>query len=167
MSGRSELLLLDTNIVVHLIRDNEIGRRVDATFQVRHRPDRPLISIVTVGECLSLVRQFRWGSAKVEALEALLRELVIVPIDSRPVLERFGELHAWMKISRAADRTQRSLDCGDGWRSRRASDHDRRRLRSVAPGVHPENDRQLARFAGIVALAELGVAAPDELLRFQ
>ena len=56
-----------------------------------------MISIVTVGECLSLVRQFRWGSAKVEALEALLRELVIVPIDSRPVLERFGEFHAWMK----------------------------------------------------------------------
>lgn len=34
MNGRSELLLLDTNIVVHLIRDNEIGRRVDATFQL-------------------------------------------------------------------------------------------------------------------------------------
>jgi tRNA(fMet)-specific endonuclease VapC len=102
VSGRSELLLLDTNIVIHLIRDNEIGRRVDASFQIRHRPDRPLISIVTVGECLSLVRQFRWGRPKVEALEALLRELVIVPIDSRPVLERFGEFHAWMKsIGRA------------------------------------------------------------------
>lgn len=54
MSGKNELLLLDTNIVIHLIRDNEIGRRVDAAFQIRHRPDRPLISIVTVGECLSL-----------------------------------------------------------------------------------------------------------------
>lgn len=102
MNGRSELLLLDTNIVIHLLRDNETGRRVDASFQIRHRPDRPLISIVTVGECLSLVRQFKWGAHRIEALEALLRELVIVPIDSRPVLDRFGELHAWTKsIGRA------------------------------------------------------------------
>lgn len=94
MSGRNDLLLLDTNIVIHLIRGNEVGRRVDAAFQIRHRADRPLISVVTVGECLSLVRQFQWGATKVEALEALLRELVIVNIDSRPVLDRFGELHS-------------------------------------------------------------------------
>ena len=97
MSGRTDLLLLDTNIVIHLIRDNDIGRRVDAAFQIRHRPDRPLISIVTVGECLSIVRQFRWGATKAGALETLLRELVIVSIDSRPVLERFGEFHAWTR----------------------------------------------------------------------
>lgn len=97
MSVRSELLLLDTNIVIHLIRDNEVGKRVDAAFQIRHRADRPLISIVTVGECLSLARQFGWGAAKVRTMEALLRELVIVNIDSRPVLERFGEFHSWTK----------------------------------------------------------------------
>ena len=97
MSGRNDLLLLDTNIVIHLIRDNEVGKRVDASFQIRHRADRPLISVVTVGECLSLVRQFRWGAAKVEALETLLREFVVVNIDSRPVLERFGEFHSWTK----------------------------------------------------------------------
>jgi tRNA(fMet)-specific endonuclease VapC len=97
VNTRSDLLLLDTNIVIHLIRNNEVGKRVDAIFQIRHRVDRPLISVVTVGECLSLVRQFQWGSTKVEAMEALLRELVIVSIDSRPVLERFGEFHAWTK----------------------------------------------------------------------
>jgi tRNA(fMet)-specific endonuclease VapC len=93
----TELLLLDTNIVIHLIRDNEIGKRVDAAFKVRHRSDRPLISVVTIGECLSLARQFRWGTTKIEALEALLREFVVVSIDSRPILERFGEFHAWTK----------------------------------------------------------------------
>lgn len=99
---RNELLLLDTNIVIQIVRDKEIGRRVDASFQIRHRPDRPLISVVTVGECLSLARQFKWGAQKIEAMEALLRELVIVPIESRPILDRFGEFHAWAKsIGRA------------------------------------------------------------------
>lgn len=97
MSERDDLLLLDTSVVIHLIRGNDLGRRIDATFRIRERQDRPLISVVTVGECLSLGRQFRWGASKVETLEALLRELVIVNIDSRPVLERFGELHSWTR----------------------------------------------------------------------
>lgn len=109
MSEGRELLLLDTNIVIHLLRNNEVGKRVDAAFQIRHRPDRPLISVVTVGECLSLVRQFHWGPAKIEAMEALLRELVIVAIDSRPVLERFGELHAWTRSA------GRALSDNDLW----------------------------------------------------
>jgi tRNA(fMet)-specific endonuclease VapC len=46
---------------------------------------------------LSLGRQFHWGTAKSEALEVLLREFVIVDIDSRPVLDRYGEFHAWTK----------------------------------------------------------------------
>jgi tRNA(fMet)-specific endonuclease VapC len=97
VTGRNGLLLLDTNIVIHLIRDNEVGRRVDAAFQIRHRTDRPLISIVTIGECLSLARQFKWGTEKTDALEALLREFVVVNLDSRPILELYGELHSWTK----------------------------------------------------------------------
>ena len=93
MSDQRELLLLDTNIVIHLIRDNEVGQRVDSLFQIRHRRDRPLISVVTIGECLSIARQFKWGAARIENLEALLRELVVVSIDSRAVLERYGEFH--------------------------------------------------------------------------
>jgi tRNA(fMet)-specific endonuclease VapC len=30
-------------------------------------------------------------------LESLLREFVVVGIDSRPILERFGEFHSWTK----------------------------------------------------------------------
>lgn len=97
MTLRNDLLLLDTNIVIHLIRNNEIATRVDAAFQIRHRADRPLISVVTIGECLSLVRQFRWGRARIASLESLLREFVVVGIDSRPVLERYGEFHALTK----------------------------------------------------------------------
>jgi tRNA(fMet)-specific endonuclease VapC len=97
VSARAELLLLDTNIVIHLARNNDIGKKVDATFQIRHRSDRPLICIVTVGECLSIARQFKWGPAKVDTLEKVLHEFVIVDIRSRPVLERYAEFHAFTK----------------------------------------------------------------------
>lgn len=100
MSGRNDLLLLDTSIVIHLIRDNGVGKRVDASFPIRNRADRPLISIVTIGECLSIARQWKWGAAKTEALEGLLRELVVVNIDSRPVLERFGRISLLDEVDR-------------------------------------------------------------------
>lgn len=97
MTGRNELLFLDTSIVIHLIRGNDIANRVDAQFRIRRRADRPLISTVTIGECLSIVHQFRWGAAKSLALESLLQEFVVVGIDSRPVLERYGEFHSWTR----------------------------------------------------------------------
>ena len=109
MIGRRKRLLLDTSILVHLLRNNETGRRIEEMFQIRRRTDRPLISVVTVGECLSLARQFGWGASRVAALEALLSELVVVPIDSRPVLERFGEFHAWTRS------IGRSLSHNDLW----------------------------------------------------
>jgi tRNA(fMet)-specific endonuclease VapC len=97
VTGRDELLFLDTSIVIHLIRGNDIAERVNAQFHIRRRADRPLISTVTIGECLSIVRQFRWGTAKSLALESLLQEFVVVGIDSRPVLERYGEFHSWTR----------------------------------------------------------------------
>lgn len=97
MTARSEPLILDTNIVIHLIRNNEVASRIDAAFQIRHRSDRPLISVVSIGECLSLARQFKWGAAKRQDLEALLREFLVVGIDTRPVLDRFGEFHAYTR----------------------------------------------------------------------
>lgn len=95
MSSARELLLLDTNVVLHVVRGNEIGQRVDSLFQIRHRPDRPLISVVSIGECLALARYWNWGAAKLATLEQLLRELVVVDIQSREILERFAELHSW------------------------------------------------------------------------
>ncbi|HEY6138112.1 MAG TPA: type II toxin-antitoxin system VapC family toxin [Thermoanaerobaculia bacterium] len=97
MSSSRELLLLDTNVVLHVVRGNEIGHRVDALFHIRHRADRPLISVVSIGECLALARQWNWGSEKRATLEQLLRELVVVDIQAREILERYAELHSWSR----------------------------------------------------------------------
>ena len=97
MSSARELLLLDTNVVLHVVRGNEIGQRVDSLFQIRHRSDRPLISIVSIGECLALARHWNWGMARRATLEQLLRELVVVDIQSRDVLDRFAELYSWSR----------------------------------------------------------------------
>ena len=97
MTRGRDLLLLDTNIVLNLIRGNEIARRVDERFQIRHRAERPLISIVSVGEALALAQTWRWAEKKRADLEQLMRELVVVDIHSREVLERYADFHAWTR----------------------------------------------------------------------
>ena len=105
-----ERLLLDTSVVVHLLRGKETGERIDRAYNLRGRPDRPLISVVTVGEALGFAKQRRWGAERVEALRQLLTELVIVDINDRDILERYADLQAESRKSGAGG----DRGCGGG-----------------------------------------------------
>lgn len=91
MSARG-LLFLDTNIVIHLFRGKATGQRIDRAYGLRKSPERPLISVVTVGEVLGFGRQRDWGDAKIAAVRQLLTELVVVDINHVDVLERYAIL---------------------------------------------------------------------------
>jgi len=84
--------LLDTNILIELIRGNPLGQHIDARFGLRVALNRSMICVVTVGEMHSLVRQFAWGQAKIDALEEMLRELVWLDINNPQVLDAYGEI---------------------------------------------------------------------------
>jgi len=92
VSPSRELFLLDTNIVLHAVRDSELWRRVDGQFQLRHRPNRPLISAITVGEALALAARNDWGEEKRRRLEDHLRELVILGINVEAILRAYADL---------------------------------------------------------------------------
>jgi tRNA(fMet)-specific endonuclease VapC len=93
--------LLDTNIIVALMRDNDLGRSIETTYGLRASLNRSLISVVTVGEMLSLVRQFGWGKLKITALETLLKQLVWIDINDDSMLDAYGELdHESLKAGR-------------------------------------------------------------------
>lgn len=64
--------LLDTNILVAYIRAGDLGRWIEAAYQLRSTPMIPLVSIVTHGEIRSLALQRGWGAARIRALDALL-----------------------------------------------------------------------------------------------
>lgn len=75
MSMPSRLLLLDTNIVIHLVRDGTVGQAIDSRFQLRARPERPLTSVITLGEALAFAQHRNWGSDIIARLRELLRRL--------------------------------------------------------------------------------------------
>lgn len=90
-------LLLDTNILIHLVRRNRIGETIQSRFEVTNRPERPLVSIVTVGEVLALSKGLGWGPSKVRALEDLLLQLAISDIRSEPVLRSYAEVDYFLR----------------------------------------------------------------------
>mgnify|MGYP005841100061 CR=1 FL=1 len=49
--------LLDTNILVHLIRNDELGKMIQAQYNLRAIITRCMISVITVGEIEKLARQ--------------------------------------------------------------------------------------------------------------
>lgn len=89
----SALTLLDTSVLVHLIRWNTPGQWIDQEYNLTGRPNRPLVSVVTHGELLALGRRNNWGKAKMAQIPAWLSQLVEVDINSGPVLDNYAEIY--------------------------------------------------------------------------
>lgn len=82
-------LLLDTNIVLALVRDKDLGRQISLQFNLKGAVHRPLISIVTVGEIWVLAEQFGFGEGKRDFLRKVLETLVILDINHESVLDAY------------------------------------------------------------------------------
>jgi len=55
--------LLDTNILVALVRGKLFGKAIQKHFNLQPVLSRCLISVVTVGEMEKLARDFAWNTA--------------------------------------------------------------------------------------------------------
>src|SRR5438309_2117285 len=88
------IYLLDTNILLHLIRGKSTGAYIEATYQLRNQLYTPLICVVTHGEIWSLARQNAWEPPKRMALEIMLSNLVTVDINSGQVFEAYVDVEA-------------------------------------------------------------------------
>ena len=58
-----DLLSLDTNVLVHWIRQNATGIHMRDTYRLHERSDRPMYSTIVEGEIRALARQ--WNGAPV------------------------------------------------------------------------------------------------------
>lgn len=93
--------LLDTNILLHLIRGNNLGQTIDQIYNLRSSLGTSMISVVTVGESYSLARKFNWGQDKCESLEKLLDEIVWIDINHPDILDAYAILdHESQKLGR-------------------------------------------------------------------
>lgn len=87
------LVLLDTGVVLHVVRGNATGRRIAAAMNLSRGLERPLISIVSVGEALGFAQHRGWGEDKTMRLRAHLDQLVPIDINDEAVLEAYAAMH--------------------------------------------------------------------------
>ena len=80
-----------------MVRNRDLGKRIDRQFGLTRRADRPLISVVTVGESLTLGAIWKWGPTKLDALRAMLNELVVIGLRQGDIVDRYAALSAHCK----------------------------------------------------------------------
>lgn len=104
--------MLDTNVVLALLRGNALGSSIDQAFGLSASLHRHVVSIVTAAELLVLADRYEWGEKKRAALEQALENLVVLPVDGKDLLQ------AYVRIS-AADHSaaggSRNLGKNDVW----------------------------------------------------
>ena len=86
---------LDTNILVHLIRDDATGQYLKKKYSLLVVDPRPLISDVTEGELRSLALQWKWGPQKRSQMEYLLSFFWRIAINTADVFEAYAAIDAY------------------------------------------------------------------------
>jgi predicted nucleic acid-binding protein len=86
------LYILDTNILVHFVRDSELWGDIRQGFNLFAIDPKPIVSSVSHGELRSLSLQFAWGDAKLQQMEFCLDYFVRMNIDSNRVIKSYAEL---------------------------------------------------------------------------
>jgi len=89
--------LLDTNILVHAIRIDDVWSRIQAHFQLLAVDPTPMISVVTAGELRSLAYQRGWGTAKLNQMEFMLGYYNLVNIDDA-IIETYAIIDSQLQL---------------------------------------------------------------------
>ena len=116
--------LLDTNILLVYLRSKETKSYVDQVYQPFALPNIPLISVVSKGEIKSLGLKNRWGSARFQALNTFLNELVIVDINAEDIIEAYAQIDAFSQgrlKDEPLETTSRNMGKNDLWIAATAS----------------------------------------------
>ncbi|RIK01298.1 MAG: hypothetical protein DCC46_01725 [Armatimonadetes bacterium] len=115
--------VLDTNIVLHYTRKNSpVAAQVEADFGIRSARFRPMVCAVTLGEMRAFAQG--WPAERVEKLEAILEEMLIIEIHRDDVLNEYAKLHKFSadgKELAEKDSRGRNISHNDLWISAAAN----------------------------------------------
>ena len=106
------LHLLDTSVVLHLVRGNDLGQLIEDRYGLSKAKTRPLVCVVSHGEARVMAHRRSWCKQKRAALQALLEAFTIVDINTPAVIDAYVELEL---ISQAHPAGARNIGKNDLW----------------------------------------------------
>lgn len=86
---------LDTGILLGFVRGSGYAKYAEEKYQLFEPQNEIFISVVTIGEILSLSIQFNWGDSKKILLKKTINEIPCVDINTEEVLNRYAEIDAF------------------------------------------------------------------------
>jgi tRNA(fMet)-specific endonuclease VapC len=105
----STLYLLDTNILVHLVRGDETWQQIKSDYDLLLTQTRPIISPVTEAELRSLAYQWSWGERNLDQMRYYLGYFGRSPLDTPAMLEAYALIDSY------SERVGRSMGKNDVW----------------------------------------------------
>jgi tRNA(fMet)-specific endonuclease VapC len=108
----SQSYVLDTSVLLNLIRGKELGQQIDQAFGLRTSLNRHTISIVTHGEMHVLAGRNNWGENKKTVLDHALSEVVTLNIDGNAIVEAYVRIEA---ACRRAPSGEKKMGHNDMW----------------------------------------------------
>lgn len=106
------LYLLDTNILLALVRGKQLGSLIDQRYRLSTQRNRPLVCIVSHGELRVLADLSGWAAPKREALRQALGQLVTVDIRSHTLVDAYVEIDVF---SQKHPQGSRNMGKNDLW----------------------------------------------------
>jgi tRNA(fMet)-specific endonuclease VapC len=108
----SQSYVLDTSVLLNLIRGHDLGKSIDGAFGLRATFHRHIVSIVSHGELRVLSARHQWGNQKLGALTFALQELVTVNVDSSAMVDAYVRVE---ESCRNAFGGERKMGQNDMW----------------------------------------------------
>jgi len=110
--------VLDTNILLYYLRDSKTKEYIERLYDPLSSANNPIISIVTVGEIRSIAKRNHWGGKRLQAVESLMRKLIVTDIKYEAILDSYAEIDAFSqgRISEnPLGMTSRNMGKNDLW----------------------------------------------------
>ncbi len=117
--------VLDTNILLHYLRDSPLSKKIDAQFNpLDVNLNEAILSVVSLGEIRAIAKINDWGAARLKKINSLCNELLITDIHAEDVIERYAEIDAFSQgklIGRPLKMSSRNMGKNDLWIAATAS----------------------------------------------
>lgn len=84
--------VLDTNVLLALIRGNSLGATIDEAYGLRANLQRHIVSIASQAEIWVMADKHNWGEAKRNALRLMFEQLVVIPIDGQALVDSYVKI---------------------------------------------------------------------------
>ena len=104
--------LLDTSVILHLVRGNALGQHIRDNYDLLHCQPRPLVCLVSLAEMRVLAELHGWGEPKRNALVAAFRSLTMVNINHPTVIDAYVKLDL---CARSHPKGARQMGKNDLW----------------------------------------------------